>query len=196
MQIAKKFPGTLFLVVGNSGSGKDSIISGIIKAYPPHLKQIYAPKRFITRLPSKFEKNISITPEKFKEMDKSETFVLKWHIYGLDYGIHKEIDDYLKDGHPVVINVSRKIVKQAREKYEKIKVIFIDVPFEITYQRVKDRKRESEDLLKERIERAKKNQHYSDADYTVDNSGDLNNAINQFLFYLLDVINEKEKEKN
>jgi len=122
--------------------------------------------------------------------------VLRWHIYGLEYGITKEIEEYLEKGHPVVINVSRKIVKEARDKYENIRVIFIEVPFEITYQRIMDRKRESKDLLKERIERARKNQKFPEADFTVDNSGDLEDAINVFLNYLLKVINRKEKEKN
>lgn len=194
--MVKKFPGTLILVVGNSASGKDSIISGVINKYPSDLKQIYAPKRFITRPPSEFEKNISISTQDFKEMDKKDKFALKWHIYELDYGISKEIEYYLKNGHPVIINVSRTIVKQAREKYANIKVIFIEVPFKITYQRIKDRKRESEDLLKQRIERARKNQKFPEADFNIDNSGDLDDAINLFLNYLLNVINKKEKEKN
>ncbi len=194
--MVKKFPGILFLVVGNSGSGKDSIISGLVKKFPSNLKNIYVPKRFITRSPSKFEENISISTQEFIKMDKKEKFALKWHVYELDYGISKEIEDYLKNGHPVIINVSRTIVKQAREIYANIKVIFIEVPFKITYQRIKDRKRESEDLLKQRIERARKNQNFPEADFIIDNSGDLDNAINLFLNYLLNVINKKEKEKN
>jgi phosphonate metabolism protein PhnN/1,5-bisphosphokinase (PRPP-forming) len=194
--MAKNFLGTLFLVVGNSASGKDSIISGVIRRYPSHLKKIYAPKRFITRPPSDFEKNISISSQEFDEMDKRGMFVLRWHIYGLEYGITKEIEEYLKKGHPVVINVSRTIVKEAREKYENIKVIFIEVPFEITCQRLLGRKRESEDVLKERVERARKNQKFPEADFIIDNSGDLEDAINAFLIYLLKVINKKEKEKN
>ncbi|MFX1600465.1 MAG: hypothetical protein ACFFB6_07700, partial [Promethearchaeota archaeon] len=99
-------------------------------------------------------------------------------------------------GHPVVINVSRTIVKEAREKFENVKVIFIEVPFETSYQRIKDRKRESEDLLKARIERARLNQKFPDADFIIDNSGDLDDAVNQFLNYILKFIKEKVKEKN
>ncbi len=185
----------LFLVVGNSGSGKDSIISGLAQNYPSHLKQIYIPKRFITRHPSEFEKNISITSEEFKKMDKKGNFALKWHIYDLDYGIPLEIENYLKNGHPVIINVSRTIVNEARERYKNIKVISIEVPFEITLQRIKNRKREDEGLLEERIVRARKMQKFPEADYIIDNSGDLDYAINEALNYILRVINEKEEEK-
>ncbi|MFX0023382.1 MAG: hypothetical protein ACFE9S_13730 [Candidatus Hermodarchaeota archaeon] len=194
--MVKKFTGTLFLVVGNSGSGKDSIISGVIKKYPSELKNIYAPKRYITRPPSKFEENISISPDEFAKMEMKEYFALKWHIYDLDYGISREIDDYLKNGHPVIINVSRTIINEVRKKYENVKVIFIEVPFEITYQRIKDRKRESEELLKARIERAKKNQKFPEADFVIDNSGDLEDSISAILNYVLNIINKKEKENN
>ncbi|UCC19019.1 MAG: hypothetical protein JSV62_13065, partial [Promethearchaeota archaeon] len=137
-----------------------------------------------------------ITPAEFKEMDEKGNFALKWYIYGLYYGIPIEIEDYLKKGHPVIINVSRTIVKKAREQYDNVKVIFIDVPFNITYQRIKDRKRENEELLKERIERARKNQEFPDADVVIDNSGDLDDAIDVFLKYLLEVINKSKEEKN
>ncbi|MFW9970022.1 MAG: phosphonate metabolism protein/1,5-bisphosphokinase (PRPP-forming) PhnN [Candidatus Odinarchaeota archaeon] len=190
--MAEKFPGTLFLVVGNSGSGKDSIILGIVKKYPSNLKNIYAPQRHITRPPSTFEENISISIQEFREMDKKGMFALKWHIYGLDYGISKEIEDYLKKGHPVIINVSRTVINNAREKYKNVRVVFIQVPFEITYQRIKDRKRESQDLLKKRIERARENQKFPDADFVIDNSGDLEDSIDAFLDYIIENINEKE----
>lgn len=191
--MARNFHGTLFLIVGNSGSGKDSIISGVINKYPSNLKQIYAPKRYITRPPSKFEKNISITPEEFKKMEINGKFALKWNIYGLNYGILTEIENFLNKGHPVIINVSRTIVKQAREMYKNVKVIFIEVPFEITLQRIKDRKRETEDLLKERIERAKKNQKFPEADFCIDNTGDLDDAINELLDYIINIMNKMEK---
>lgn len=191
--MARNFHGTLFLIVGNSGSGKDSIISGVINKYPSNLKQLHVPKRYITRPPSKFEENISITPENFREMEMNGKFALKWNIYELNYGIPIEIENFLKEGHPVIINVSRTIVKQAREKYKNIRVIFISVPFDITLQRIKDRKRESSDLLKERIERARKNQKFAEADFTIDNSGNLADAINKLLDYIINIMNELEK---
>ncbi|MHA1932346.1 MAG: phosphonate metabolism protein/1,5-bisphosphokinase (PRPP-forming) PhnN [Promethearchaeota archaeon] len=191
--MAKIFLGTLFLLIGNSGSGKDSLISGITEKYPSDLKQIITPKRYITRPPSEFERNISITPEQFKEMEKKGQFALKWHIYDLDYGIPIKIENWLEKGHPVIANVSRTIVEEARKKYKNVKVIFVEVPFEIIYQRIKDRKRESEDLLKRRIGRAQKNQKFPEADFIVDNSGNLNEAITQFLNYLIHEIRRNNK---
>ncbi|MFX1567634.1 MAG: hypothetical protein ACFFCV_04615 [Promethearchaeota archaeon] len=192
--MVKNYPGVLFLIIGNSGSGKDSIINGVVQKFPSHLKQIYAPKRFITRKPSETEQNISISTREFRILEEEGNFALSWHIYGLDYGVPIEIEKYLANDHLVIINVSRTIVAEAKGKYKNVKVIFIKVPFEISYQRIKDRKRETEDLMKERIERARMNQNFPEADFVLDNSGDLNNSIDVCLNYLLKVINEKEKE--
>ncbi|NVM36382.1 MAG: phosphonate metabolism protein/1,5-bisphosphokinase (PRPP-forming) PhnN [Candidatus Lokiarchaeota archaeon] len=188
--MAKELPGTLFLVVGNSGSGKDTIISGILKNYPSHLKQIYIPKRFITRPPSETEKNVSVTSDEFKSMKKNGQFALKWHIYKLDYGIPIEIDEWLKKGNPVLVNVSRTVVKKARELYTNIKVVFIYVPLEITINRLKERGRERSELLKERIDRAKNYQLFTEADFIVNNLGELKEAVDQLLNYIISVIME------
>lgn len=190
--MTKYFPGILFLIVGNSGSGKDSIILDVVDKYPSNLKKVYAPKRYITRPPSETEKNISITVEEFNKMEENARFALHWHIYGLDYGIPIEIDNWLQKGHPVLLNVSRTIIKEARKKYKNLKVIFIKVPLEITIKRLKERGREKTELLEERIERARKLQEFPEADFTVDNSGDLQDSIDQFLTYMIKVVNEKE----
>ena len=184
----KNFPGLLVLVVGNSGSGKDSIISGVVKRFPSNLKEIHLTQRYITRPASETEDNIAITPEIFKEMSRQKKFALEWHIYDLDYGVPIDIDDWLKKEHPVIVNVSRTIVKKARNTYRNILVVFIKVSFEITYQRIKERGRESGKLLQERIQRAKENQTFSEADFIVDNSGELENAIDQFLNYLISMV--------
>ena len=181
----KNFPGLLVLIVGNSGSGKDSIMRGVKARFPPELKPLYLAQRFITRPTSETESNIEISPEEFKKMSLQGKFAFQWHIYGLDYGVPIEIDEWLKKGHPVLVNVSRLIVQEAREIYTNIAVVFIDVPFEITLKRVKERARESGKRLEERIQRAKENQTYPYADITIDNSGELEDAINQLLKYLI-----------
>ncbi|MBD3253758.1 MAG: phosphonate metabolism protein/1,5-bisphosphokinase (PRPP-forming) PhnN [Candidatus Lokiarchaeota archaeon] len=184
----KDYPGTLFLVIGNSGSGKDSIIAKVIKNYPSNLKTVYAVRRYITRPPSETEKNISVTDEEYEKMIFENKFALYWHSYGLDYGVPIEVEDWLKNGHPVLVNVSRTIVHTAREKYKNVKVVFVEVPFDKTVERIKKRGRETGVLLRERIERARKNQTFPTADFVVDNSGDLEDAVEQFLDYVIEIV--------
>ena len=193
--IKKSYPGTLFLIVGNSGSGKDSIISGVIKKYPDNLKKVYQSKRYITRPMSEFEDNYFITPEKFKEMEKQGKFALKWHSYGLDYGVPIEIDKWLKMGHPVIVNVSREVIANARLVYRNVKAVFIDAPSEITLKRIKMRGRECGENLKERAKRAMMHQKLQGVDFVVDNSGELDDAIDQFLNYSINIIREGNNEE-
>jgi len=190
--MVKNFPGTLILVVGNSGSGKDSIINGVSEKYPLDLKKVYIVKRYITRPPSKTEDNYFISSEEFNEMGKKGKFALQWHIYGLDYGVPIEIEEWLKNGHTVIVNVSRTIINDTRKKYKNLKVVFIEVPLEITLQRLKIRERESEQGLKERIERARNNQKFPEADFEIDNSGELDEAINQFLNYVISLVKDNK----
>jgi ribose 1,5-bisphosphokinase len=183
----KSYPGILILVVGNSGSGKDSIIRGVIEKYPQDNK-IRLAQRYITRPPSEFEENIPISPNKFKEMEDNNLFALKWSIYGLNYGVPIEIDKWLEEGDIVLVNVSRTIVEETRKIYKNIKVVFVEVPFEISLKRLKDRGRETEQQLNMRIERARKNISFPTADYVIDNSNDLEYAIKQFLEYIQTII--------
>ena len=123
-------------------------------------------------------------------MDKENKFALTWHIYGLDYGVPIEIDEWLERGYPVIVNVSRTIIKETRNTYHNLKVVFIEVPLEITIQRIKERKRENEEILKKRIERAKTHQKLPDADFIINNSGKLDDAIENFLNIIISVCKE------
>ncbi len=179
--------GQLFLLIGNSGSGKDSILNEVLSSWPHNYIPIKVPQRYITRHAHKTEPFISVSSEEFQKMKNNHEFSLTWHIYDLDYGVPKLVEDWLSDGMIVVINVSRTIILEARRIFPDLKVIFVKVPFEITLDRVKSRGREAEDdeMFKERVNRAKLNQNFPDADIIIDNSGDLQIAVNKFKQYLL-----------
>jgi ribose 1,5-bisphosphokinase len=167
--------GRLFLIVGNSGSGKDSIIKGV-KALLPALK---VAKRFITREPDGFEDNHFVSFDNFNSLLKRGEFFLNWTSYGLNYGVSKEALDWLAEGHDVLINISRDIIDAAKKLYRNTKVVFVNAPLEQVINRIKLRGREDNKSVNERVNRAITNQDYSYADYVIDNSGDLNKAINQ-----------------
>jgi ribose 1,5-bisphosphokinase len=155
------------------------------------LKPLFIPKRDITRPPSPdTEDFISVTEEEFKEKLKKGEYIFHWATYNKHYGVKKDIMDKIEDGEPVLVNVSRVILKKAKEKYDFLRILFVYVPFEITAQRIKERAREKDAELQARLERARKNQHLDIADFTVDNSGDLEVAGKQLLDYIVKEVKE------
>ncbi|MBN2155854.1 MAG: hypothetical protein JW776_07405 [Candidatus Lokiarchaeota archaeon] len=176
----------LFFVVGNSGSGKDSLIQEVEKMYPKNQKSIKIPTRVITRpLSPETEIFESVDENTFLKWESEGKFIFSWYIYGLHYGIRTEILEWIKKGHPVVVNVSRKIIEEARKQFHNLRVIFVHVPFEITVVRLKERGREDPKAMQKRLTRALKNQYLSDADFIVDNRGDLKEAAKSMLDYIL-----------
>ena len=179
--------GQLFFIVGNAGSGKDSLLKEVLRRWPPSAKPIRIPQRTISRPPHDSEPYISVTPEAFNELKRRNEFGLTWHIYGTNYGIPKSILDWQKQGQHVIVNVSRKIIPQARKRLPDLKVIFVRVPFEITLYRLRYRGREPEDdpAFQQRLRRARENQNFESADFIVENSGPLELAAKKLLAYLL-----------
>lgn len=176
----------LFLVVGNSGSGKDSLIQAVKNKFSIQNKEIKVPIRVITRPASPDTEDFeSISEEAFNILKNQGEFALDWYIYGLYYGVRKKIDLWMSQGNPVLINVSRSILNVAKQKYPHLKIIFVKVPFEITAKRIKKRAREDVESIKKRMERARKNQNLPSADFVVDNSGDLEEAAKQMLNYIV-----------
>jgi ribose 1,5-bisphosphokinase PhnN len=64
------------------------------------------------------------------------------------------VDDDLEKGRVVVINVSSTIIEEDRRRYPQTRVINVTIKLEILEQRLRDRGRESEAEIQERIERS------------------------------------------
>ena len=183
--------GQLFLIVGNSGSGKDSLLNAVLKRWPTSARPIRIPQRYITRPAHGSEPFIPVTVKDFDELNRQGKFCLTWHVYDTDYGVPETIFNWLDQGVSVIVNVSRDIIPQARQLIPDLKVIFVSVPLDVTLQRIKSRNRESEDGpgFQQRLARAKENQTLADADFVVDNSVPLDQSAEKLLDYMLSIAN-------
>ncbi|MHA1680226.1 MAG: hypothetical protein ACTSUE_04415 [Promethearchaeota archaeon] len=176
--------GRLFLIVGNSGSGKDSVLAHAVENWKMECN-IIVPRRYITRPESpETEKYHSISRETFDEMDGENLFALKWKSYDILYGVHREILDEIDAGNLVIVNVSRQIIDDTKKRFPDTKLIFVWVPLEVSIQRIRDRGRETEAQVQKRIERAKKHQDQPGADFIVKNTGTIEEAGNELIKYL------------
>lgn len=175
----------LFLIVGNSGSGKDSILAHARDNWIKEKPALIVPSRYITRPESpETEKYHSVSIDKFKEMDAAGEFALKWISYGIHYGVSKDILRELEDGNLVIVNVSRQIIEKTKVEFSSVKVIFVKVPLEVLISRIRERGRETEEQIQKRIERAKNNVDLPGADFVLENVGTIEEAGNKLIKYL------------
>ncbi len=175
----------MFLLVGNSGSGKDSILAWAKEHWACPKKELLVAQRYITRPESpETEKFVSVSAEEFERMDKDGEFLLKWVSYDMHYGVKADILKDLEKGNLVVVNVSRQVIDDTRKRFPGTKVIFVQVPIDTIVHRIQDRGREDEKQVKARVQRAKENETLPGADFVVENNGTIVEGGRKLLTYL------------
>jgi ribose 1,5-bisphosphokinase len=145
-------PGTLMLIVGPSGAGKDTLIN-LMRAKCTSDETIVFPRRAVTRPPSEHEDHDSLTEAEFEARARDGGFALSWDAHGLRYGVSREINRDIGQGKTVVCNVSRSIIADARRRYAHCLVVLVTAPEEVLRQRLLGRNRSTDGALSERLER-------------------------------------------
>lgn len=168
-------PGTLFLVVGPSGAGKDTVMIGARQRLPDNF---VFPRRAITRPAGAVgEDYIAETPDAFAADLKAKKFALSWEAHGLHYGIPSSIHDDLAAGRNVVVNVSRTVVDEARKSFGQVRVILVTASHKVLEARLKARGREVPADIAERLAREEDVR----PDAVVVNEGSVESAVDAFL---------------
>jgi ribose 1,5-bisphosphokinase len=146
-------PGRLILVVGPSGAGKDTLI-GLARAACADDGGIVFPRRVVTREATASEDNEHISFEAFQQTCASGGFAVNWEAHGHYYGLPRGIDDELRAGRTVVVNVSRTVVDAMRRGYAHVTVVSITAPSDVLAQRLAARARGSDGQIEHRLRRA------------------------------------------
>jgi ribose 1,5-bisphosphokinase len=145
-------PGRLILVVGPSGAGKDTLL-GFAKAACVDDANIVFPRRLVTRESTSSEDNVALSPDEFREALARGEFALHWEAHGHSYGLPRDIDDDIRAGRLVVVNVSRTVIEAARRAYANVVVIAITAPPEVLADRIRMRARSSDGNSEQRLSR-------------------------------------------
>lgn len=170
--------GRLFLVVGPSGAGKDTLIdaacarrAGLVRA-----------RRVVTRAAEAGGEEIdAVSAEEFERMERMGAFALSWRAHGLGYGLRTGLRDELAAGRDVIANVSRRVVEHARALFPGLRVIVVTASPGTLAARLYDRGRETEDEVAERIARAADPMPSGTDVVEVANNGGLEEAVDAFL---------------
>ena len=135
-------PGTLFLVVGPSGAGKDTLIAGARAALEPGGAYVF-PRRAITR-PAEAggEDHEALSPEEFAAREAEGGFFATWRAHGLAYGLPACIAAALDSGRNVVANVSRTVLADIGESTRCAVIVEVAAPPGLRARRLAARGRE------------------------------------------------------
>jgi thymidine phosphorylase len=146
--------GTLFLVVGASGVGKDTLIDGAKAALADDPHFVFA-RRTITRpVDAGGEDHCAVTADEFVRLRDAGRFLIAWSAHDFDYGLPIEIAQELADGTHVVANGSRAVVADAAARVAQVVVVEITAPPDLVAKRLAARGRESDAQVAERLARA------------------------------------------
>ncbi len=146
-------PGVLFLVVGPSGVGKDSLIDGARRFLDQDIR-FWFPTRYITRpADSGGEVHQELTTGAFDRLVRDGAFMLSWHAHGHGYGIPIAAREALARGRSVIANVSRQVIDDARCLWSPVRVMLITAPRDMLRERLVGRGREAVDDIERRLDR-------------------------------------------
>lgn len=150
----RKFRGTLFLIVGPSGAGKDTLIDGARAALAGDGGYVF-PRRIITRrAKAGGEAHEAVTPQEFERRLGTGAFSLHWEAHGLRYALPAPFQKDLDAGRSVVVNVSRAVIAEARRRYPPVRIINVTAPPDVLAARLRARAREIEPDVADRLARA------------------------------------------
>src|ERR1700738_2047265 len=161
-------PGRLVLIVGPSGAGKDTLISGA-RLECTNEPAIVFPRRVVTRASSAYEDHATLDIEAFNQALAAGRFALWWEAHGHRYGIPASIDDDIRAGRTVVCNVSRTIIDLARQRYARVVVVLITAPPRVLEARLARRDRQSDGEAPDRLGGSRAGTSHCQPDFVIGN---------------------------
>jgi len=171
--------GTLVLVVGPSGAGKDTLIAAAKTALAGDERFVF-PRRVVTRdSVAALEDHDSVSEEDFARRERNGAYALSWRAHGLSYGLPASLVADLAAGRVVVSNGSRAMIGAAQERFPGTKVLLIEASPEVRARRLAGRGRESAAEIAERLAREVPN--VPPGAVRIDNSGPLEAGSGRFV---------------
>lgn len=176
--------GALVLVVGPSGVGKDTLISGARQALDNDKRFVFV-RRVVTRpADAEVEDHDSLDPDTFRQMEEAGRFALSWDAHNLRYALPLSVDTDLALGKTVVANVSRHVIAEACAKYPSCAVVLISAEISCRAERLVRRGRESADQITARLARESAPVPAGITPIIIDNSGLLAIGVTAFVMAL------------
>jgi len=178
---ARLGPGKMVLVVGPSGSGKDTLLNAL-KTLCSGRDDIVFARRAITReADASSEDHDTLSMDAFERLIETGDLALGWRAHGLGYCLPKACDRAIENGKTVIANGSRRVLAEAHAKYARFQVILITAPIDVLASRLAARGRESEADIRARLSQADLEIHDVPNVIRIENTGTVEAAVRQIL---------------
>ncbi len=173
--------GRLFLVVGASGAGKDSLIEGAKQRLADDPRYLF-PRRVVTRPEDAArERHESVGEAEFEAMEAADAFFLVWKAHGFRYGVPASVTAALAQGRRVVVNVSRSVVAEACRHLPNVQAIHVTASPAVRANRLSHRGSEARKDQQDRLARSVAWSPEEAALTEVNNDGQLHEGVAAFL---------------
>lgn len=171
--------GTLVVVVGPSGAGKDTLIAKVLEQLSGR-GDVHVVQRVITRTENAGgENHRAVAAEEFETMRQAGAFAVDWDAHGLSYGILSCVHEKLALGHLIIANGSRSALPRFASAFDPMLVVNVIARPEVLVQRLQERGRESREEILQRLKRSSLEVQGPFKVVTIDNSGDLATSVEQ-----------------
>lgn len=174
--------GQLYVVVGPSGVGKDTVLNAALTQCPDVVRM----QRVVTRPTDAGGEVIDgVSNKQFLDMQARGEFAIVWIAHGLHYGIPTALRTYLDQGHTVVFNGSRKALPVIQNEFPELIALSITADTETLRARLVGRNRETAAEIEARLVRACTPIPASIPTIEISNTGMLCDAVQQMvdIFY-------------
>jgi len=176
--------GALVLIVGASGSGKDTLINWLRRKLGQRPDVLFV-RRTVTRAAdSGLEDHDTMSEAEFAAAEAAGRFAVTWNAHGLRYGLPAAVHDHMRGGGIAIANGSRKALPDIRVRFGNLRVIHLTVDTDVLAQRLAARSRESAAEIRARLDRAAMGHNLDPDDVELDNSGPIHITGNRVVSLL------------
>ncbi len=168
--------GAFVLIVGPSGSGKDTLIAWLRERLGDRPDVLFVRRTVTRHADAALEDHDSMDRDAFTRAEGEGAFAVTWQAHGLRYGLPAALLDHVGKGGIAIANGSRGTIPSLRERFPSLVVINLKVDSDILAARLAARGRESAEDIAERLARAEQAWDLGDNAVTIDNSGPIARA--------------------
>ena len=186
--------GSFIFVVGPSGAGKDSLISGARERLSPE-SFVFARRTITRRAGAPGEEHDSCTPEDFARREAAGDFLITWQAHSLHYGLPSSLLEDLAAGRSVIANGSRNMIAALAARVPSLLVVEVSAPAHILHERLHGRGRETAEDVAKRLQREVKPYPEGVQVVRVINDQSLEVGITRFMDTLVDHLGLAPVEK-